>query len=207
MEKLNQDKKQIREYIKREKTKLTEEQIIEKSRCIIENVIKLPEYKDAECIFTYVNFNEEVITTAFIDESLRRRKHVFVPKVFREKNSFMEFIEIEDLSELEAGYMGVPEPIKGLEAVTKCREGLLIMPGLAFDRQFHRIGYGGGFYDRFLSAPHDFKTVAVAYDFQLMDMIPYERHDLKPQIIITNQEILKNFLRKDGNNDYYRTDG
>ena len=196
MEKPNQDKKQIREYIKAEKAKLTEAQIIEKSRCIIENVIKLPEYKEAECIFTYVNFNEEVITTAFIDESLRRRKRVFVPKVFKEQISFMEFIEIEDLSELEAGYMGVPEPIKGLEAATKCRKGLFIMPGLAFDRHFHRVGYGGGFYDRFLSAPHEFQTVAVAYDFQLMDSVPYEAHDLKPQMIITNQEVLKKLTEK-----------
>ncbi|MDO5402917.1 MAG: 5-formyltetrahydrofolate cyclo-ligase [Eubacteriales bacterium] len=186
----NEDKKSIRELIKEKKSLLTQEDIALKSRKIMGTIMQLDQYKSSDKVFTYVNFNEEVVTSGLIVESLNNKKKVFVPKVFKGEKNFMEFVEIHDLSELREGYYGVMEPQAGLDAKTDIREGLFIMPGLAFDRNFHRIGYGGGFYDRFLSRPHKFDMVAVAFDFQLMDNIPFEEHDLRPEIIVTDNEVL-----------------
>ena len=73
----------------------------------------------------------------------------------------------------------------------KIRDGLFIMPGLAFDYDFHRIGYGGGFYDRYLSEDNTFIKAALAFDFQLLESIPYEEHDLKPDYIITQTQFIR----------------
>lgn len=186
----NEGKKSIRRFIKEKKSLLTESDIACRSRIITDKIMSLDQYRECTNIFTYVNFNEEVVTTELIAKSLKNNKRVFVPKVFKDDVSFMEFIEIKDLPELKPGYYGVPEPELGLEYKTSIREGLFIMPGLAFDRRLNRIGYGGGFYDRYLSEPHRFHTVAAAFDFQLLDEIPYEEHDLKPEMIVTEKEVL-----------------
>ena len=187
-------KKDVRSYIKEKKKQLTNAQINDKSQIIVNKIMDMREYKTNDSIFTYVNFNEEVVTTELIIKSLKLNKNVYVPKVF--KVNSMGFIKIESLTDLNPGYYGVLEPDGELENATDKRKGLFIMPGLAFDRKFHRIGYGGGFYDRYLEASHEFTTVAVGFDFQLFDDIPYEEHDLSPQYIITDKEMIAD--NKDG---------
>lgn len=188
------DKQIIRSYIAKRKSKMTLNEIKEKSDKIIETLMQSSVYLNSENLFVYVNYNQEVITTDFIQLSLNQGKRVFVPKIFKEENQdkCMKFIEIHSLDELTSGYYGILEPTEGMSSATEIREGLLVMPGLAFDRKLHRIGYGGGFYDRYLSLPHKFTTVAVCFEFQILDAIPYEVHDFTPNMIITNQEILVN---------------
>lgn len=185
------DKKSVRRWVKNQKAQMTQADIALQSQCIMEKLMAMPEYDGLENLFIYVNFNEEVVTTKLIEESLRKGKRVFVPKIFGDEEKYMEFLEIKSLSDLEEGYYGISEPKGEVENATRLRKGLLVMPGLAFDREFHRIGYGGGFYDRYLSPKHEFFTVAVGFDFQLMDLIPYEEFDLQPQVIVTNQELLR----------------
>lgn len=67
-------------------------------------------------------------------------------------------------------------------------DALMIMPGVAFDRENHRVGYGGGFYDRFLEKHPDIRRVAVAFDFQILDQVPTEPTDICPQIIVTQSD-------------------
>ena len=102
----------------------------------------------------------------------------------------MEFYRISDEHDLISGYMGIMEPSDTC-VKAECRNGLFIMPGLAFDYDFHRIGYGGGFYDRYLSADNTFVKAALAFDFLLLDSIPYEEHDLKPDYIITQTQFIR----------------
>ena len=89
----------------------------------------------------------------------------------------MRFIYITDMSQVEKGYAGIPEPIAD-EPIANDPKALVLMPGLAFDPQGHRIGYGGGFYDRFLESEPNHPTVALCYAFQLLDRLDTEEHDI-----------------------------
>ena len=93
------------------------------------------------------------------------------------------FYVLEDFSQLEQGYFGIEEPARGERA---CREdALMIVPGVAFDPQRHRIGYGQGFYDRYLSVHREHTTFAVAFDFQVLNRVPAEAADICPSLLIT----------------------
>ena len=113
-------------------------------------------------------------------------KEVAVPKVVGQD---MVFYKLTDFAQLEKGYFGIPEPARG--EIVQWEEALMIMPGVAFDRQNHRVGYGGGFYDRFLEKHPYITRVAVAFEFQMMSEVPVEPTDISPEIIVTEKEIYK----------------
>ena len=97
----------------------------------------------------------------------------------------MDFVRLQSFDQLSLGYCGIPEPEYG--EVIRDEQILMLMPGLAFDREFNRIGYGGGFYDRYLDKMSDCKIlkVAFAYDFQVLEHIETEQHDYKIDVLIT----------------------
>ena len=95
----------------------------------------------------------------------------------------MRFIFMEDLSLVEKGYANIPEPIAD-GPVADDETALVLMPGLAFDPQGHRIGYGGGFYDKFLAEEPDHPTLALCYDFQMMDKLETEEHDIPVDYVL-----------------------
>ena len=111
-------------------------------------------------------------------------KEVAVPKVVGQD---MVFYKLTDFAQLEKGYFGIPEPARG--EIVQWEEALMIMPGVAFDRQNHRVGYGGGFYDRFLEKHPYITRVAVAFEFQMMSEVPVEPTDISPEIIVTEKEM------------------
>lgn len=188
-----ESKSEIRKYIKEKKQAMTYEAITVKSEMIKNSLINEQEYKSSENILIYVSYNQEVQTKAIITYSLNNGKNVYVPKVFTDKENdnrkYMEFVRIKSLDELAKGYMGILEPVSDeSEAVDT---GLLVMPGLAFDENKNRIGYGGGFYDRYLSEHmSDFFKIALAFDYQIVDNIAAEEFDIKPDKIITDKRII-----------------
>ena len=98
----------------------------------------------------------------------------------------MKFLYLEDLSQVELGYCGIPEPVDdGPEAQDPT--ALVLMPGLAFDREGRRIGYGGGFYDRFLSAEPEHPTLALCYGFQMVEQLPVEEFDIPVDVVIWDE--------------------
>ena len=109
-----------------------------------------------------------------LEQAIRDGKRVAVPKVFGDE---MRFIWLEDMSQVEKGYAGIPEPVND-GPVADDTGALVLMPGLAFDPQGHRIGYGGGFYDRFLSAEPDHPTLALCYGFQMVEHLETEEFDI-----------------------------
>ena len=109
-----------------------------------------------------------------LEQALRDGKQVAVPKVFGDE---MKFLYLQDLTQVAKGYAGIPEPIAD-EPVAEDKTALVLMPGLAFDPQGHRIGYGGGFYDKFLAAEPDHPTLALCYEFQLLPKLETEEHDI-----------------------------
>ncbi len=182
----NEEKNVIRKQMKSLRKNMEREDRFQKSMAIFEQVIMVPEFKRADKIFTYVSMDDEIDTIMLIDYSLSLEKRVFVPRV---TGNDMEFYEISDISELSPGYFGIYEPdINGKEPEYS-RAGFMCMPGLAFDKQFNRIGYGGGFYDRYLSRENKFYKAALAYEYQVLEHVPAEECDVKPDMIVTEENV------------------
>lgn len=170
----------------------------EKSQMILQTLYHMPLYKETKIILSYVNYQSEVITDDLLNRALLEGKHVFVPKVLGDN---MEFYQITDLNDLTEGYRGIREPISGPEFLDKLSgfhsaktdHPLMLMPGAVFDKKRHRIGYGKGFYDRYLdrlkAADTRVHTLALCYECQMLDKIPYEAHDVRPEMILTENKI------------------
>lgn len=178
-------KKEARNYVKACKAGMSRQQITKKSKMIIDRLCCLKEFINAEMVLTYVNYNQEVETLPLIEQCLQQGKKILVPKVY---GDFMRFHEILSVSELKPGKYGILEPDN--ESVCTPDNGFMVMPGLAFDRALNRAGYGGGYYDKYLfDKPFIFKA-AVAFSFQIVENIQTEEYDLKPDIVITEKEII-----------------
>lgn len=182
------EKNLIRKQMKQLRADMTRTERFEKSMQIFEKLITVPEFKRADRIYTYVSMDNEIDTIMLINYSLSIEKRVFVPRV---SGKDMEFYEISDISELSPGYMGIYEPdINGKEP-DYSRTGFMCMPGLAFDRSYNRIGYGGGFYDRYLSVENKLYKAALAYEAQLLESIPAQDGDVRPDMIVTEESIYR----------------
>ena len=182
------EKNLIRKQMKQLRADMTRTERFEKSMQIFEQLITVPEFKRADRIYTYVSMDNEIDTIMLIDYSLSLEKRVFVPRV---SGRDMEFYEISDISELSPGYMGIYEPdINGKEP-DYSRTGFMCMPGLAFDKSYNRIGYGGGFYDRYLSVENKLYKAALAYEAQLLESIPAQDGDVRPDMIVTEESIYR----------------
>ena len=178
------NKKHLRQLIKDQKSMMSDAEIEKLSASLCLDLYRLDEYKNASCIFAYVSYNQEVRTRDLIEHALKDGKKVAVPKVY---GDMMQFKYISSLNDLQPGYMGIPEPSGDLECADNREDDvLMIMPGLAFDEIGNRVGYGKGYYDRYL-AQHNktmYTKVALAYDFQIVDSIKADAFDVKTDILI-----------------------
>ena len=171
------DKAELRKMIREKKRAMSTEEIVNKSRDLAEQLFAWEGYRNAGTIYGYLSYNQEVRTLPILEQALRDGKRVAVPKVFGDT---MRFILMEDLTRVAKGYSGIPEPVDdGPEA--EDLHSLVLMPGLAFDREGHRTGYGGGFYDRFLAEEPDHPTVALCYDFQMLPFVETNELDIPVQ--------------------------
>ena len=168
------DKKLLRSQIRQKKQAMSLAEIEEKSRILAEKFIASDAYRNASAIYGYLPYNQEVRTVPMLEQALRDGKRVAVPKVYGDE---MKFIFMDDLSKVEAGYAGIPEPVADAPVADDVT-ALVLMPGLAFDPQGHRIGYGGGFYDKFLAAEPNHPTVALCYNFQMLEKLETEEFDI-----------------------------
>ena len=174
------DKKELRNQIKALKRAMTEEQIDGKSQALGRLFLASDAYKNAKTIYGYLPYNQEVRTTAMLQQALEDGKRVAVPKCYGDE---MRFIYLDDLSKVEKGYCNIPEPIED-GPIADDPTALVLMPGLAFDPQGHRMGYGGGFYDKFLAAEPGHPTLALCYDFQMLEHLETEAHDIPVDTVL-----------------------
>ncbi len=174
------DKQALRAQIRAKKRALTPGQITRYSALLAQKLYAHPLYQNARAIYGYLSYNEEVRTMPILAHAQRSGKRVAVPKVFGDT---MKFLWLDDLSAVRPGYCGIPEPVSdGPEADDGT--ALVLMPGLAFDAQGRRCGYGGGFYDRFLSEHPQHPTLALCYDFQLLDQLETDAHDVPVDVVL-----------------------
>ena len=174
------NKQELRRAIRDRKRAMTEEEIVERSNALAEKFYNTPAYQAASTIYGYLPYNQEVRTVPMLQRALDEGKRVAVPKVYGEE---MRFIYLEDLTQVSKGYAGIPEPIADAP-VAEDKQALVLMPGLAFDPQGHRIGYGGGFYDRFLAQEPHHPTLALCYEFQMQAHLDTEEFDIPVDTVL-----------------------
>ena len=174
------NKQELRQAIRARKRAMTEEDILRRSEILAEKFARSNAYRAAKTIYGYLPYNQEVRTVPMLRRALEEGKRVAVPKVYGDD---MKFIYLDDLSQVAKGYAGIPEPVAD-GPVAQDETALVLMPGLAFDPAGHRIGYGGGFYDKFLAREPHHPTVALCYDFQVMDRLETEEFDIPVDLVI-----------------------
>lgn len=143
-------------------------------------------YLSSKYILCFASYGSEIPTWSFINKALSDGKEVYLPKVISSK---LVFYRMHDMLDLVPGYKGVLEPDGATQCFipeNSCSEAMLIIPGLGFDEQNNRIGYGGGYYDRFLQENEllSDRNIAIGYKCQFVDSIPVAAHDIKPNSVL-----------------------
>lgn len=152
---------------------------------LFDRLINHTKFIEAESILCFVSFRNEPDTIPILIHILEQGKTLFVPRVVS-RNEGMEIVEVESLNQLQSGAYGILEPVD-LQSSNSTPD-LVIVPGLIFTQSGYRIGYGGGFYDRFLAKHPESNTISMVYPFQLIDEMPIEDTDqLVDELIIAEQ--------------------
>lgn len=185
---MQKEKRALRKTMLERLRALPQEQIQTWSEEIAHRVCQMEAFQQAETICVFISMPGEVDTRPLIEAARAAGKKTAAPKI---QDGRMEFIQFAGESELQKGFYGIYEPTGDQRPQGKT---LIVMPGVVFDQTCRRIGYGGGYYDRYLAEHPQLATVAVAFDLQVLDQIPEEAHDLKPQIVVTEQRIVRRNL-------------
>ena len=169
-----------------------------KEKAIEKKLFELDIFREANSLLMYVSFRSEVDTTGYLQDVLNSGKRLILP-VVDARHKQLKLYEIKDTSELKPGYMGIPEPdIRENRRATLKDIDLVIIPGTGFDLNGNRLGYGGGYYDRLLSyeskqlanVDKHIPTVALAFEEQIGEDIPAEPHDIKVDMILTDERVI-----------------
>lgn len=184
------DKKNLREKIISKRDYMVSDEKTKKDDSIKHSLMNMKDYCKCKKIFIYIGFGSEINTLKFITEFLKEGKEVYVPKVYKDTKE-IKAIEISSLEGLYPSSYGILEPINDNEIENKEDIDLVVVPGVAFDRDGGRVGYGGGYYDKYLATLNkDVPKIALAYDFQVVNEVPTEGHDINIDCIITDKEVI-----------------
>ncbi len=173
------DKATLRRELREKRRALSAEEIETASTALAERLFAHPLYRAAKTVYVYLSANHEVRTDGIAARARQDGKRVAAPKVCGNE---LRFFFIEEDALLLPGSFGILEPVDGAEADDPT--ALVLLPGLAFDRLGCRLGYGGGYYDRFLAREPMHPTVALCYGFQLLDRLPTEPHDIPADAVL-----------------------
>jgi len=170
---------------------LSKQEINKKSSNIKENLYSLKEFKAAKNVMLYVSFNNEVDTQEVIKELLNK-KNVIIPYVVK-NNPILQLSELKGFNELEPKTFGILEPKENFTREFSSKKlDVVVVPGLVFDKNGHRIGYGYGYYDRFLkNLDKNIIKIGLGFELQIVDKIPEERHDVPVDFVITENKVIK----------------
>ena len=185
------EKKQLRKYIQSKRDNLSLGLRNKKSKEIAKKFLKTRDYLNSKNIFTYYPFRSEIDTTIIIKKALKEYKNIILPRV---EGTLLNLYFVNDVNaQLQKSSYGITEPIPS--SCTRANVvdiNLAIVPGLAFDRNLNRLGYGGGFYDKILrNLPQGIKKIALSFDIQIVPNIPVQDYDIKIDMIITESKIYK----------------
>lgn len=183
-------KTQLRRAVLEKRKQLDPEFIREASKKILSHFLSLEEFLLSERIGLYAACNNEVETRAIFQKAHPLRKEIFYPAVDARTHE-VRFHPVKHLRDLKPGFSGIPEPVQRSHHLKDINYlGLIVVPGVVFDTNGNRIGYGKGYYDRLLQ-PFRGKRVALAYEFQITDAIPSQPRDQRVDIIVTEERIVR----------------
>lgn len=186
------NKEILRKQFLAKRSKLPNKDAEEKSNIITNKLLDLQIYKNSSFIMSYIAFRKEVRTKKFIKHSISNGKRVGVP-ITVHKTKELIVSELKDFdNELVIGYYNILTPkSQYIRRVSPSIVDLVIVPGAVFDKDGYRIGYGGGYYDRFLKKLNkDAVTIGFAYDFQLVDSLPRSKYDIPVDYILTEKQLI-----------------
>lgn len=173
--------------------RLTPEEMHHKSRAIANNLWTLEHFSQSRTVFVYVNFKSEVETLPLIRECLAKKMQISVPLTVPENARLIPYVIHDPDHDLQPGYCAIPEPIAGrLNRFPPKDIEVVILPGSVFDVHGGRLGYGGGYYDRFLEheAPQALR-IGLAYECQVVEALPLLPHDQRLHFLITEKRVIK----------------
>jgi len=188
----------LRNDILQKRLRLPFEEIFELSSTIQKKFLEIRELKGAKRLALYASFKNEVLTETILEYAVAHRQEVFFPRIVREKKGLM-FLKVHDKEDLASGSYDIKEPVhshRGIhqpEIAVSSSLDIIVVPGIAFDTNGNRLGYGKGYYDKVLgSIKETCLIVALAFDFQIVNTIPAEAHDIKMDKIITESRVIHN---------------
>lgn len=181
-------KKEAREQVRKIRTAMSAEECYNIARKVTEKLITLKKFGEAEVVYLYNPIRNEMPTVYIAEKAVTQGKITAYPKVEGED---MRFYIIDDGEDVAYGYMNIKEPVASPERLVDIDKGIVILPGLAFDRKCNRAGYGKGFYDRFLEGHKNLVKIGIAYDFQVFDELETDIWDIPLDYVITETTIYK----------------
>ncbi|MCT4604765.1 MAG: 5-formyltetrahydrofolate cyclo-ligase [Marinisporobacter sp.] len=186
------DKKKLRQEILQKRKSLSKDLVSSKSKKIFQSLKTLELYQNAKNIMVYIDFRNEVKTNLIIDDLLRQNKEVCIPISVPQTKEMILSKLLDPKKELIKGTYGILEPKKEyIRKVNPDALDLIIVPGVAFDRYGYRIGYGGGYYDRFLDKlSKATPSIGIAFDLQIVQKVPKDFFDHPVDYIVTEKEII-----------------
>jgi len=176
-------KSHYRNFLRERRDSLTPDEMIQKSQIITDTLVESDLFKNCGSLFAYLNVRNEVHTYPLIDYCFKTGKPVYVP-VTRDKEMF--FTRLFDFLHLKEAAFGIPEPENPVPAEPNNRS-LFIIPGVGFDKCGNRIGYGAGFYDRYLSRRKSLQMIGICFEIQLVDLLPAEETDVRMDSVLTEK--------------------
>ena len=184
------NKKKLRKLMLEKRNALLQSDIIDKSHEISKKLITQSFFHTSKIVLAYISINNEPDTQAILQTAWQLEKQILVPVCQPLTNTIL-ISKLENMQELEEGHFHILEPKKEyLRPLNPSIVDLCILPGTAFDKNGYRLGYGSGYFDRFLPLLRsDCLKIALSYDYQILDTIPHESHDIPVDIIITEKTI------------------
>ncbi|SHI13214.1 5-formyltetrahydrofolate cyclo-ligase [Sporobacter termitidis DSM 10068] len=179
------EKTALRKQVMKKIEELPDDYIAESDRGIFDNLTKLPEFQKAKTIFTFYSMGREPDTRRLVEYALGQHKTVALPVCA--KCGVMDARAIASTEELSLSSYQLLEPLGSTQVVAPEALDFIIVPALAYDREGYRLGYGGGYYDRFLLKTKAF-TAGIARERLLMDAVPREAHDVAVRCVVTEKE-------------------
>ena len=169
-----------RVLVKEKRKKITNNEL--KQKIITKKLLENRHILNSKNILVYISMNDEVSTRYLIEELFELKKNIYAPKLLGKE---IKFYKIKSFEDLKKGKFNILEPSGYIELDSN--EAVIIVPGLLFDKEGNRLGYGGGYYDRFLKNK-DFYKIGICFSDFLVDKIEIEEHDIKMNLVITEKE-------------------
>ena len=183
-------KQELRKNLLEIRGKLSEKDVFEKSDSIKDSLFGMREFKEANSVLFYVSYDNEVYTHDMIKECMARKKRIVVP-VSNKKNRSLILSKLDKWNDLNIGSYGILEPrVDKIKEISIDEIDLIVVPGVGFNERGRRIGHGKGYYDNLLKNSKKAMHIGLAFEFQIVERIPVEKHDISVDKVVTEKRII-----------------